>query len=74
MAVIPRSMFSNDGELLTPTNESSFIHNEPTSFEGIELESNSDTWIDNIELPEDHDRIAIIDAMAVVQEIKKHHK
>ena len=79
MAVIPRAMFSNDGSLLTPNNKSSFIHvieSQPTPFVTDSVEDaapldSSNTWIDNIQLPEDCVRVAIIDAMAVVQEIKK---
>ena len=81
MAVIPRSLFSNDGGLLVPTDKSSFIHviesqPLPTPVVACEDESdvidnNSDTWIENVQLPDDCDRVVIIDAMAIVQEIKK---
>lgn len=77
-SVIPRSLFTSDGLLLIPSDKSSFIHAIETY--GTEPNSQSEDQINeqqdspNIETSgEDKktDKLCIIDAMAVVQAIKK---
>ena len=88
MAVIPRSLFANDGTLLTPTSKSSIIHAievVPNIYEAVsrddppeeEVVSQNqslidESWIEN-NYPRDYDveKVLIIDAMAVLQGMKK---
>ena len=76
-SVVPRSLFSSDGLLLLPTDKSSFVHEieavtvdsapdtEPSANEA-RATSNTDT-----SRTEKREMVCIIDAMAVVQAIKK---
>ena len=71
MGLFPRSLFSNDGAL--PTDKSSIIHHieslsvpltvyNENSADSVSV-NNSEMYLNN--------RIVIIDAMAIVQQIKK---
>ena len=95
MSVIPRSLFSNDGSLLTPKKKSVLIHliEEQThqvedkieceddvsthiirpveSSNIIEMENDDITWINSVQLADVPESVAINDAMAIVQSIKK---
>ena len=67
-SVIPRSLFSSDGLLLIPTDKSSFVH----AIEECSIESTSEAEVDaTSELASDVGNVCVIDAMAVVQAIKK---
>ena len=86
-AVIPRSLFANDGTLLIPTSKSSIIHvieavpsisevvstDDPPE-EVVVTQNQSlmgESWIEN-NYPHDNDvTVLIIDAMAVLQGMKK---
>ncbi len=62
-SISPRSLFSNDGLLLIPTDKSSFMK----VIEGYSSEPMDDTT----ESPGNSGKVCIIDAMEVVQCIKK---
>ena len=72
MGVIPRSLFSNVGSLLIPTNKSSFIHYIEAQIVPITVNhvEDNDDLVDNLETYMDN-RVVIIHAMAIVQQIKK---
>ena len=69
MGVIPRSLFSNEGSLLIPTNKSSFIHYIEAQIVPITVNHVED-FVDNLETYMNN-RVVIIHAMAIVQQIKK---
>ena len=71
-SVIPRSLFSSDGLLLIPTDKSAFVH----AIEEYKMEPSSESGGDVItpdtsNRVEDRYNVCLIDAMAVVQAIKK---
>ena len=72
MGVIPRSLFSNEGSLLIPTNKSSFIHYIEAQIVPITVNhvEDNDDLVDNLETYMNN-RVVIIHAMAIVQQIKK---
>ena len=65
-AVIPRSLFSSDGLLLIPTDKSSFI-----SVIEKYLPEDMETQAENPPVHVTREKVCIIDAMAIVQAIKK---
>ena len=71
-SVVPRALFSSDGSLLIPTDKSSFIH----AIEGyhpyhLNHEPESDSTCQVSSTTNIRGKVCIIDAMAVVQAIKK---
>lgn len=65
-SVIPKSLFSSDGQLLIPTDKSSFVK----LIESHKQDDTAESQMKNKE-EEERDKVCIIDAMAVVQSIKK---
>ena len=72
VSIIPRSLVSSDGLLLIPTDKSAFVH----AIEEFKIEPSCES-VGNIIITdasdgtEDRYNVCIIDAMAVVQAIKK---
>ncbi|CAB4011170.1 Hypothetical predicted protein [Paramuricea clavata] len=64
-STIPRALFSADGQLLIPTDKSAVVK---TLESHVDFENHADV---EIEISESTRKICIIDAMAVVQTIKK---
>ena len=64
-STIPRALFSADGQLLIPTDKSAFVK---TLESHVDFENHADV---ETEISESTRKICIIDAMAVVQTIKK---
>ena len=84
MSIIPRSLFANDGSLLTPNKKSaiiSLIEKLPLPHEICFQEAHNETTVSSVESYESsvdstqrsspQESIAIIDAMAIVQSLKK---
>ena len=77
-SVVPRSLFSSDGLLLIPDDKSSFVHaiedaigEESSPETRPETERPNTTANTGASSQERRDQVCIIDAMAVVQSIKK---
>ena len=69
-SVIPRALFSSDGSLLIPTDKSAFIH-AIEEYNPPNMEPGADFTHDTPDITDIHGNVCIVDAMAVVQAIKK---